>query len=49
LKNILEKLINDDRLRMEVAKNGREFALKNFTSDIMAEKTLEVYQKVINL
>ncbi|MDM1063537.1 glycosyltransferase family 4 protein [Empedobacter falsenii] len=48
LKDILVKLTIDDKLRMEVTNNGREFALQNFTSDIMAEKTIEVYQKVIN-
>lgn len=49
LSKILEKLIIDEKLRKEVAKKGREFALANFTSDIMVEKTLQVYQKVIDL
>lgn len=49
LKSILEHLIKDESLRKRVASNGKEFALNNFTSDIMAEKTIEVYQKVINL
>lgn len=49
LENILEKLIQDEKLRSEVAHNGRQFALQNFTSDIMTEKTIEVYKNVINL
>lgn len=46
LSNILQKLIIDKDLRESVAARGRDFALANFTSEIMASKTLEVYQKV---
>lgn len=49
LTSILIRLIEDEDLRKQVAVAGRENALKKFTSDIMAEKTLEVYQKVIEL
>ncbi|MGV1002109.1 glycosyltransferase family 4 protein [Empedobacter falsenii] len=49
LKSILEHLIKDESLRERVALNGKKFALNNFTSDIMADNTLKVYQKVIDL
>ena len=48
LRNILEKLINDKELRERVAIQGKMFAEENFTSKIMAKKTLEVYNKVIH-
>ncbi|WP_291071792.1 glycosyltransferase family 4 protein [Empedobacter sp. UBA5637] len=49
LKSIIEHLIKDESLRERVALNGKKFALNNFTSDIMADNTLKVYQKVIDL
>lgn len=49
LSKILENLITNKKIRDEVAIKGRQYALENFTSDIMAEKTLNVYQKVIKL
>lgn len=48
LSKILEKLILDKNFRESVADRGRQFALENFTSEIMAKKTLDVYQKVID-
>lgn len=49
LGEILEMLINDENLIKEIANSGKQFALNNFTSDIMAANTLKVYQKVIDL
>lgn len=48
LNNILEKLINDKELRDKVALQGKQYAIENFTSQIMAKKTIEVYNKVIH-
>ena len=45
---ILEKLMLDKTLRESVAANGRKKALENFTSDVMAEKTLSVYNKMLS-
>lgn len=47
LSSILLKLIEDDNKRKNVANTGRSYALKKFTSDIMADKTLKVYNKVV--
>lgn len=44
---ILETIISNDQIRKEVANNGRQNALQRFTSDIMVEKTLNVYEKVL--
>lgn len=46
LSEIIESLVLNKNLRDKTAKNGRDFALKNFTAEIMTEKTLSVYQKV---
>ncbi|HLF51192.1 glycosyltransferase family 4 protein [Flavobacterium sp.] len=48
LSNILEKLLFDDHLRKQVAIRGRQFAIEHFTSDKMTEKTIAVYQKVLD-
>lgn len=45
---LLEKLMLDKSLRERVAVNGRKKALENFTSDVMAEKTLSVYNKMLS-
>jgi glycosyltransferase involved in cell wall biosynthesis len=45
LVDILEKLIIDGTLREKIATAGKGYALHNFTADIMAEKTIEVYKK----
>ena len=48
LSAILQDLIRFPEKRLRVANAGREKALKEFTSEVMAEKTLNVYKKVIN-
>lgn len=48
LSSILKFLIENPDRRTEVAKAGREKALKEFTSEVMAKKTIDVYKKVIN-
>lgn len=45
LKVILEQLIINNELRKQIAQNGRTYALNNFTSDIMVESTIKVYEK----
>lgn len=47
LTDVLKTLIQDPALMHKVAKAGKEKALKEFTSEVMAKKTLEVYKKVI--
>jgi glycosyltransferase involved in cell wall biosynthesis len=48
LRDILEELIQNEKLRKNVAEKGRDYALEHFTSDLMAEKTLAVYRQVID-
>ena len=48
LSSILKFLIENPDRRTEVAKAGREKALKEFTSEVMAKKTIDVYKQVIN-
>ncbi len=43
---ILSRLVEDADLRKQVAKVGREKALSEFTSDVMARNTVEVYKKL---
>lgn len=47
LSNIISEVVLNDTLRKSIAQRGREYALKNFTSDIMAENTIKVYKKVL--
>jgi glycosyltransferase involved in cell wall biosynthesis len=47
LRKYLLKLLSDEGLRKKIGKNGRETALKNFTKEIMAEKTLTFYKDII--
>lgn len=47
LTGILENIIRDDAYRLRIAENGRNHALKSFTSDFMAENTLKVYSTII--
>lgn len=49
LSSILSTLIENESIRKETANAGRSYALKKFTSDIMADKTLKVYNKVLSL
>ena len=47
LGEILSDLIDNNELRLSVAKMGREFACKEFTLEAMTRKTVEVYHKLI--
>ncbi|MFK5958370.1 MAG: glycosyltransferase family 4 protein [Lutibacter sp.] len=47
LNYILKDLIVDVKKRISIASKGREYAINNFTSNIMAEKTLRVYEELI--
>ncbi len=42
----MEKLIHDDGLRSELAKNAKQKALQEYTIPVMTKKTLEVYDKI---
>lgn len=46
LSAILKDVIENDGLRKRVSNQGRDYALAHFTSDVMAEKTIEVYRKL---
>lgn len=46
LAKILEKIITNDHLRLSIAQNGCNYAMTHFTSDIMAENTLNVYRSI---
>jgi glycosyltransferase involved in cell wall biosynthesis len=48
LRSCLSRLINDERGREEIAKNGKEKALRNFTEEIMVDKTLSLYQRILD-
>lgn len=48
LTELLNTLIQDSSLMHRIAKVGKEKALKEFTSEVMARKTLEVYKKVMS-
>lgn len=48
LTELLNTLIRDTSLMYKIAKAGKEKALKEFTSEVMAKKTLEVYKKVVS-
>lgn len=48
LTDVLKRVIQDASLRHNVAKAGKEKALAEFTSEVMAKKTIAVYNKVIN-
>ena len=40
------KLKDDDQLRNQLCNNGREFVSKNYTRDSLAQKMLDVMEKV---
>ncbi len=42
----MEKLIHDDGLRSELAKNAKQKALQEYTIPVMTKKTLKVYDKI---
>lgn len=48
LTDILQQIIQDTSLRQHLAQAGKEKALVEFTSEVMAKKTLAVYNKVIH-
>ena len=48
LSDILATLLDDEEMRLRVARAGREYAKENFTYKTMCEKTLEVYKKVLS-
>ena len=41
------KLLNDDVMRKRIGEKARERVENNFTDTIMAEKTLEAYDKIL--
>ncbi len=47
LKDAIDTLLNDDALREELGKKGRERAVDNFSWPVAAENTLSVYRDVI--
>ena len=47
LSEILSRLVSDAALRKQVAMAGREKALREFTSEVMARNTVEVYKKIM--
>ncbi len=49
LSQVLESLILNEKKRLLIANVGREKALKNFTNNIMAENTLRLYNKMIEI
>lgn len=44
---VLQRLMNDLSFTKHLAQEGREKAMENFTSAVMAMKTLDVYEKMI--
>jgi glycosyltransferase involved in cell wall biosynthesis len=48
LREYLTKLINDDQYREKIAEKGKEKALHNFTEEIMVNKTLALYQRMLD-
>ena len=46
LKNKIELLIDNKDYRKKLAKNGQNFALKNYTIDINAQNIMDLYNKV---
>ena len=47
LGEILSELIDNNEMRLSVAKMGRDYACKEFTLKAMTRKTVEVYHKLI--
>ncbi len=51
IKGLAEKIVqflNDDNLRYKMGKNAKQEALKRFKSEMIARKTYEVYQEILN-
>ena len=47
LGEILSELIDNNEMRLNVAKMGRDYACKEFTLEAMTRKTVDVYQKLM--
>ncbi len=47
LASAIEKLIMDDKLREKLAENGYNRFIKNFTFEVMVEKTRSVYRDIL--
>jgi N,N'-diacetylbacillosaminyl-diphospho-undecaprenol alpha-1,3-N-acetylgalactosaminyltransferase len=47
LASAIEKLINDDKLRVKLGKYGREKALREFDEKIVVAQTLQVYERLL--
>jgi glycosyltransferase involved in cell wall biosynthesis len=47
LADALEQLIRDDNLQRSMGARGRERALAEFSADIVAEQTLQLYAKLL--
>lgn len=41
-------LIQDEALREEIGKRGREYVQQNFIQDLMVERTLKAYRRILN-
>lgn len=48
LADALEKLVNDEGLRKRLGRQAQKRMLESFTSQVMAEKILRVYQEIIS-
>jgi len=47
LSSRINLLINNNKLRMELSKKGRQRVLDNFTQEIVARETYKIYQKMM--
>ncbi|MFH1618396.1 MAG: glycosyltransferase family 4 protein [bacterium] len=47
LENTVKKLLNDDSLRIEMGKQGRERAVRMFSLDTAAQQHMEFYRQVV--
>ena len=47
LKDAVMKLLKNKKLRDKMGKNGRKWAVENFSWPVAAKNTLDVYKKVI--
>jgi len=44
----MEKLINDNKLREELGRGGRNYVLENFSAELISDKWLEFYKSKLN-
>jgi glycosyltransferase involved in cell wall biosynthesis len=47
LADSIMRLLSDENLRQEIGKNAKRIVEKNYTWDHIAEKTMKVYQKLL--